>query len=153
MLRTAVLILALLLPSVAAAQQPTATLATVPSKHTVEETLARLTKEIEAKGLTIISRVDHANGAKGVGMELPPTVVLFFGSPKLGTPLMQENPQIGIDLPTKMLVWRDKAGKVWIGYTPPATLQARHKIRKRENVAILHAMAIGLDAIAKAAGN
>lgn len=127
------------------------TLNTRPSKFSVEETTARLTKVIESKGIKIAARVDHAAGAKAAGLALPPMVVLLFGNPKLGTPLMQSNPHVGIDLPMRMLIWQDGAGKVWVSYTPPATLQARHDIKGRDAEAALKTMTGALDAFAKAA--
>ena len=148
MFRVAVLLLALLMPTLVSAQ---GTMTTRESKGTVEETLARLAKALEDKGIKIAARVDHAAGAKSVGLEMPPTVVVMFGNPKLGTPLMQANPELGIDLPMKMLVWQDKAGKVWVGYTPPSTLQARHGITGPANIEALGTMAGALEAFAKAA--
>jgi uncharacterized protein (DUF302 family) len=64
--------------------------------------------------MTVFARVDHAAGAKEAGLELRPTEVLIFGSAKAGTPLMQADQTIGIDLPLKVLVWQDVAGKTWI---------------------------------------
>jgi uncharacterized protein (DUF302 family) len=121
------------------------------SKHSVKETLDRLTAALKEKGITPVARIDHAAAAKGAGLDLKPTEVLLFGNPKLGTPLMQANRQIAIDLPMKVLVWEDDAGKVWIGYTSPATLKARYKIEGRDDV--LKTMAGALDAFASAAAN
>jgi uncharacterized protein (DUF302 family) len=61
-------------------------------------------------------------------MELPPTTVLIFGNPKLGTPLMQCAPTVAIDLPQKMLIWEDDNGNVSIGYNSPEYLKKRHNI-------------------------
>jgi uncharacterized protein (DUF302 family) len=72
--------------------------------------------------------------AKAVGLELRPTEVLLFGNPKLGTPLMQANRHVAIDLPMRVLVWEDDGGKVWIGYTPPSTLKARYRIEGRDDI-------------------
>jgi uncharacterized protein (DUF302 family) len=119
------------------------------SKYDVKETLDRLAAELDKRGIKVAARIDHAAGAKAVGMELPPTEVLMFGNPKLGTPLMQSAPAIGIDLPMKVLAWQDKAGKVWIGYTAPETLKARHGISDRDEV--FEAMAAALDGLAKSA--
>src|SRR5262247_2759478 len=91
------------------------------SKHSVKETLDRLTAALKDKGITPVARVDHAAAAKGVGLELKPTEVLLFGNPKLGTQLMQANRHIAIDLPMRVLAWEDDAGKVWLGSTSPET--------------------------------
>jgi len=142
------ILLALALPlSAFAADELTTQL----SKYSVKETVDRLTAALKDKGITPVARVDHAAAAKAAGLELKPTEVLMFGNPKLGTPLMQTNRHVAIDLPMKVLVWEDDAGKVWIGYTPPSTLKARHKIEGRDD--ILKALAGALDAFSNAAGN
>jgi uncharacterized protein (DUF302 family) len=119
------------------------------SKYDVKETLDRLAAELDKRGIKVAARVDHAAGAKAVGMELPPIEVLMFGNPRLGTPLMQLAPAIGIDLPMKVLAWQDKAGKVWIGYAAPDALKARHGISDRDEV--FKAMAAALDGLTKSA--
>jgi len=148
MLRLSLFLLALSLPTIAAAQDAMTVRA---SKFPVEETAERLAKAIEGKGIKVGGRFDHAAGAKAAGLELAPTVVLMFGNPKLGTPLMQADPRIGLDLPMKMLVWQDKAGKVWVGYAPPATLQARYGVEGKAAGDAIAAMAGVLDGFAKAA--
>ena len=119
------------------------------SEYDVKETLDRLAAELDKRGIKVAARIDHAAGAKAIGMELPPIEVLMFGNPRLGTPLMQSAPAIGIDLPMKVLAWQDNAGKVWIGYTAPETLKARHDISDRDEVFRL--MAAALDGLAKSA--
>lgn len=138
--------LALSLPAAAADE-----LTVKASKHSVKETLDRLTAALKDKGITPVARVDHAAAAKAAGLDLKPTEVLLFGNPKLGTPLMQINRHIAIDLPMKVLAWEDEASKVWIGYTSPETLKARYKIEGRDDV--LKAMAGALEAFASAAAN
>ena len=121
------------------------------SKYSVKETVDRLTDALKDKGITPAARIDHAAAARAAGLELKSTEVLMFGNPKLGTPLMQANRLVAIDLPMKVLVWEDDAGKVWIAYTPPSTLKARYKIDGRDDV--LKAMAGALEAFTSAAGN
>lgn len=104
------------------------------SPHTVSVTLDRLTEILKEKGITVFTRVDHAEGAKKAGLELKPTQLLIFGNPKLGTPLMQANRNIGIDLPLKALAWQDDDGKVWLGYTDPASLKERFAVEGHDEV-------------------
>ncbi len=101
-------------------------LITLPSAQSAKVTMDRLASEVAAKGMTVFARIDHAAGAKEVGMALRPTEVLIFGNAKGGTPLMQAVQTIGIDLPLKALVWEDAAGKVWLTYNDPAWLAQRH---------------------------
>lgn len=121
----------------------------VESKRSVKETVDRLVQEIEKRGIKVAARIDHAAAAKAAGMDLPPTEVLLFGNPKLGTPLMQANPSIAIDLPMSILTWQDKSGKVWIGYTPPDDLKSRHGVVGRDKV--FDTMRVALDGIVKGA--
>jgi uncharacterized protein (DUF302 family) len=92
----------------------------------VAETLDRLEATLEENGLVVVARVDHAANASGVGAELPPTQLLIFGNPALGTPLMQTARTIGIDLPQKFLAWEDANGQVYLAYNDPVYLAERH---------------------------
>lgn len=98
------------------------------SRYSVQETLARLESILQSHGLTIFCRVDHSGAAEKVGLKMPPTQVLIFGSPKAGTPLMIASPTLAIDLPLKALVWEDAGGTVRITYNSPEYLQQRHNI-------------------------
>lgn len=98
------------------------------SNHDVAATIDNLEKIVTEKGIRVMARVDHAENAKAVGMELRPTQLLIFGNPKLGTVLMQANQQIGLDLPMKVLAWEDGTGQVWIAYEDPEEMAERHGI-------------------------
>jgi uncharacterized protein (DUF302 family) len=126
-------------------------LTTRPSKYAVKETVDRLTTALKDKGINPAARIDHAAAAKAAGLELRPTEVLLFGNPKVGTPLMQANRHVAIDLPMRVLVWEDDGGKVWIGYTPPSQLKARYKIEGRDDV--LKALSGALETFTGAAAN
>jgi uncharacterized protein (DUF302 family) len=98
------------------------------SPHTVLETLARLETIVQAKGLTILARIDHSGDAAKAGLTMQPTKLLIFGNAKAGTPLMVAAPSLAIDLPLKALVWEDDQGKVWLSYNSPDYLMKRHSI-------------------------
>ncbi len=101
-------------------------LVTVKSAHGVKDTIDRLAADVTAKGMRVFARIDHAQGANEVGLALRPTELLIFGSAKGGTPLMQSQQTIGIDLPLKALAFEDAQGAVWLCYNDPAWLAARH---------------------------
>jgi uncharacterized protein (DUF302 family) len=101
-------------------------LTSVESQFDPKQTLDRLEAQVRAKGLTVFARIDHAAGAEAVGMSLPPTAVLIFGNARGGTPLMQANQLIGIDLPLKVLVWQDSLGKTRLSYLDPTLLASRY---------------------------
>ena len=101
-------------------------LITIRSAFGPEETMSRLEAEVKAKGLTVFAHVDHAAGANEVGLPLRPTDLLIFGNAKGGTPLMQAEQTIGIDLPLKALVWQDASGVTFLSYNDPHFLARRH---------------------------
>jgi uncharacterized protein (DUF302 family) len=94
--------------------------------NSVAEIVDRLESLLKAEGLKIFSRIDQAAEAKVVGLVMRPMVLLIFGDPKAGTPLMNRYPSIAIDLPLKALVWESADGKVWLSYNSPEFLQQRH---------------------------
>ncbi|BFN12357.1 MULTISPECIES: DUF302 domain-containing protein [Marinobacter] len=98
------------------------------SPHSPKQTMDKLEAIVKEKGLKVFARIDHAQGAEGVGESLRPTELLIFGNPKGGTPLMQCAQTAGIDLPLKALVWEDEDGKVWLGYNDPQYLAERHGV-------------------------
>ncbi|MBT6825675.1 MAG: DUF302 domain-containing protein [Rhodospirillales bacterium] len=100
----------------------------------VAKTIDRLGIAMERKGIKIFKRINHAKGAMSIGMELAPAEILIFGTPKIGTPLMQSNPMIGLDLPLKALVWKDADGRVKLAYTDPTWLAMRYGITDRDEV-------------------
>ena len=101
----------------------------VKSAHSVAITADRLENILQAKGMTVFKRVNHAAGAASVGKELRPTELVIFGNPKVGTPLMQCSHSIAIDLPQKALIWEDDGGQVWLSYNDPQFLALRHDTR------------------------
>ncbi|HLH06430.1 MAG TPA: DUF302 domain-containing protein [Terriglobales bacterium] len=103
-------------------------LESIESRHSVDETLAQLELILKEKGITVFSVVDHSGEAAKVGMEMHPTKLVLFGSPRGGTPLMIAASSVAIDLPLKALIWEDNAGRVWISYNTPEYLQQRHNI-------------------------
>ena len=98
----------------------------VKSAHNVKETADRLEKALNAKGMTVFIRINHAEGAQKVGKNLRPTELVIFGNPKVGTPLMQCSQSVAIDLPQKALIWEDEKKTVWYSYNEPAYLAQRH---------------------------
>lgn len=101
-------------------------LVVVKSPHSAADTASRLVEAVQARGLKLFARIDHAAGAATIGTTLRPTEVLIFGNPQGGTPLLECAQTAGIDLPLKALVWQDDEGQVWFGYNDPAWMAARH---------------------------
>jgi uncharacterized protein (DUF302 family)/uncharacterized membrane protein YidH (DUF202 family) len=120
----------------------------LPSNHSVDETVEKLKGILEDKGVKLFALVDHSGEAERMGMTMPPTKLLIFGSPKAGTPLMLAAPSIAIDLPLKILVREDEQKKVWVSYNSAEYLLQRHGLPAEllQNIAVIAMLA------AKAAG-
>ena len=114
-----------------------------PSNHSVDEIVEKLKQILQRKGVTLFATVDHSGEAAKVGMKMPPTKLLIFGSPKAGTPLMLATPSVAIDFPLKILIWEDTQGKVWVSYNSPSYLQERHGIPAElmQNITVIETLA------------
>ena len=104
------------------------------SAFNVEETANRIESILNEKGMTIFKRVNHSEGAANVGIDLRATELIIFGNPKVGSPLMQCQQTVAIDLPQKALIWEDSESQVWISYNDPRYLEKRHNISGCEEV-------------------
>jgi len=115
----------------------------IPSNHSVDQTVDKLKRILDAKGVTLFAVIDHSGEAAKIGMKMPPTRLLIFGNPAAGTPVMLATPSTAIDLPLKMLVWEDVSGEVWISYNSPSYLQARHGIPEElvKNIGVVEMLA------------
>jgi len=115
----------------------------IPSNHSVDETVEKLKRNLQAKGVTLFALIDHSGEAQKVAMKMRPTKLLIFGNPKAGTPVMLAAPSSAIDLPLKILIWEDAQGKVWLTYNSPVYLQERHNLSPEllQNLAVVEAFA------------
>ena len=115
----------------------------IPSQASVDQTVEALTKTLATKNITVFALVDHSGEAAKVGMTMPPTKLLIFGSPRAGTPIMLAAPSAALDLPLKILVHEDNNRKVWITYNAPSYLQQRHAIPNEllPNIAVIEPLA------------
>jgi uncharacterized protein (DUF302 family) len=94
---------------------------TVVSSLGYRKTLRRVLDAIARRGLIVFALIDHASAAREVGMVLHDEVVVLFGNPRAGTPLMQQDARIGIELPLRLLVW-DGGNETIVGYNDPRDL-------------------------------
>ena len=104
----------------------------VPSNHSVDQTadnLVNALNKLKDKGVRVFTVIDHMENAKKAGLKLPPTKLVIFGNPNIGTKLMQCAPTTAIDLPQKYLVHQNKAGKTIITYNNPDYLVERHQMK------------------------
>lgn len=99
---------------------------TYESQFSVAETMSRIEQTLKAMGVPVFAKFDHGKNAEEVGLELRPNQVIVFGSPKVGTKLMQDNPSISIELPLKISVWEDKNGSVWATFPQMKSMAAEY---------------------------
>ncbi len=99
---------------------------TYESQFSVAETMKRIEQTLKTMGIPVFAKFDHGKNAEEVGLELRPNQVIVFGSPKVGTKLMQDNPSISIELPLKISVWEDKNGSVWATFPQMRMLAAEY---------------------------
>jgi uncharacterized protein (DUF302 family) len=105
---------------------PTGPIHSLPSLHDFATTVARLEAAIEEAGLALVTTIDHAANAAEAGLDLLPSLVLLFGNPEAGTPLMHAARTMALDLPQRMLVWEDEAGVVFVSWRDPVAVAADH---------------------------
>ena len=109
------------------AEAVTAEIITKVSPLTVADTVTRLTGIISAKGMRLFAVIDQRAEAQQAGLDMRDTVLVLFGSPAAGTPVMNASPLSAIDLPLKALIW-DDGGQTKVSYYDPAVIAARHHI-------------------------
>jgi uncharacterized protein (DUF302 family) len=120
------------------------------STREYSETARSLIDAIERRGLTVFARIDHAAGARAAGLELDDEQVVLFGSPLSGTPLMQSDRRIGIELPLRMLVWSE-GEDVLVAYRDPRELADAYEVAALEGTLEKMAALLG-ELAAEAAG-
>jgi uncharacterized protein (DUF302 family) len=95
------------------------------SPRPVAATVTRFTDLLVSKGVQVFAVIDQAAAAREAGQDLRETVLVIFGSPAAGTPVMASAPLSALDLPLKIVVW-DDAGQTKVSYTAPAAIGARY---------------------------
>src|SRR5580692_7216783 len=115
------------------------------SAHPVADTVARFTAILDAKGVRTFAVIDQRAEAEHAGLELRETVLVIFGSPKAGTPVMAAAPLSALDLPLKILIW-DDGGQTKVSYTSPAELARRYELPENlaANLAAIDALTTAL---------
>lgn len=101
---------------------------TLTSAHSFTRTVERLVASLESHGIRIFLKLDQQAVAAGAGLEMPPTVLILFGNPKAGTPLMLSQPESGLDLPLKVLVSEAIPGHVTVSFNSAQYLLRRHAL-------------------------
>jgi uncharacterized protein (DUF302 family) len=104
-----------------------AELITRSASGSVIEVVERVLAALERRSITVFAVIPHSEGARKVGLDLRDQIVVIFGNPQVGTPLMQADPTVGIELPLRILVW-DKDGTTTLGYHDPIDLAGEYSL-------------------------
>lgn len=131
-LLSAALFAATLAASGAALAQGADGVVKVRSNYPMAETIARIQADIAQKGIMFFSAIDQQDLAAKAGIELPPSTLLTFGNPALGSQFITAKGEAGLDWPVRLLVQQDERGNVWAIYTDFAYIAKRHGITTRD---------------------
>lgn len=123
----------------------------IKSSHDMTASSERLVNILAEKGMTLFAHINHSAGAAKIAESLNPTELVLFGNPQTGTPLMQSNQSMGIDLPQKILIWQDSDDQVWLTYNDPAYLANRHQVGNCD--ALVQKISAALASMTNAAAN
>ena len=104
----------------------------VKSAYSMNETIARIKDDIAKKGIMFFAAVDQQDLAAKAGIELPPSTLVMFGNPALGSQFITAKAEAGLDWPVRLLVEQDAQGNVWAVYTDFDWIAKRHGITTRD---------------------
>ena len=96
------------------------------SECSFDKTVTNVKNILKSKGISIFATINHEGNAKMVDMKMPPAKMIIFGNPKLGTTLMQQDIRVGLDLPLRILVYKDEQGRVKMAYRDGSWLADKH---------------------------
>lgn len=100
----------------------------IKSPYPFFETVQRLLAAFAAKNIKVFATIDQQAEVSAVGLTMEPTTLIIFGNPQAGTPLMLANPQVGVDLPFKVLISESTPGEVVVFFTAATAIIKRHKL-------------------------
>ncbi len=126
-------------------------IAVVPAEGEVPQVVDRLTSDINGKGLTLFTTIDHQENARAAGLAMRPATVLIFGNPEVGTPIMAAAPTAALDLPQRMLVFQDVDGATKIAYNDSRVFARQHGVTGQDEAidSMIRALSGLADAAAK----
>ena len=104
------------------------------SACSVDETVKNLRNVLTSKGISIFAVINHSGNAKMVEMKLNESKMVIFGNPRVGTALMQQDMKVGLDLPLRVLIYKDNDGKVKMAYRDGSWLDNKHILNSPEKI-------------------
>lgn len=119
-------------------------------QFSAEQTVERLEKELLKRGIPLFGKFDHARNAQEAGLELRPTTVLVFGSPAVGTALMQADQSVSLELPLRISIWEDAYGSTWLAFPRMKRIAAAYGLTEQPAIPGMERL---LEELARSAGS
>jgi uncharacterized protein (DUF302 family) len=101
---------------------------TIKSRLSFSQTVERLKSVLQSHGIKVFAVIDQQAEARTVGLDMPPMILILFGNPRAGTPLMIARPLSGLDLPLKVLISEAKASDVLVSLNSTRYIMKRHTL-------------------------
>lgn len=117
------------------------------SKKNFEDTYDALINAINEKKIKIFAQYDHLLNAEEVNLKMDANKVVVFGNPAVGTYLMQENPDISIELPLRISVVQNE-NKVLVSFVNVKHLQKTYNLKNEKVVENIRKLMMNLVDIA-----
>lgn len=110
--------------------EPAGTIYSVSDKsmEEVHQSLVQFLKENEGLKLMNDINFQKTSETEDVDIEIDRVRTIFFGNPKMGTPLIQQNPLVALDLPQHLVLFEHK-DKVFAMYNSVDYLQSRYRLQ------------------------
>jgi uncharacterized protein (DUF302 family) len=105
---------------------------TLECRDGVEQVLRRVVAEIDGRDLEISAVIDHNGDAADAGLDMPDCKLVVFGHARRRTPLMLAHPTLALDMPLKLLIWR-QGDAVFLSFNSTEFLATRHALTDAES--------------------
>ncbi|MGA8725337.1 MAG: DUF302 domain-containing protein [Acidimicrobiales bacterium] len=110
-----------------AATTPPTEIVTKESSRSVGKTVERFVDLLSEKDVKVFTVIDQREEAQRVGLDLRETVLVLFGNPRAGTPVMVASPLVALELPLRIVIWSDN-GQTKVSYESPISLGTRYQL-------------------------
>ena len=82
---------------------------------------------------TMYARIDQQAVVNKSGQNIFSLEFILYGNPKVGGPLLAENPLVALNLPLKVIVWEDDRNKVYMAYNDAIYIEERYSLFHNPN--------------------
>ena len=105
-------------------------LVTFKSHLDMNKTISNLKKSLPKNGLNLISKIDMSKWARRAGVNLNKEFILSIGNPYLDAQILQNDPRAALELPIKIVIYKDFKDDVWVVYKNPNSYKSIYRLNK-----------------------